>query len=222
MTAKTDWNRIYARRQGVSTLTARLAWQDFLRLLAPHFGPDAASRAGVVVELGGANSIFYADMRAAFPHAALILGDLCRSTPEFAARTSRDAQLHTVLADVLDTGPESALQPRAETADLVFSFGLIEHFTPEETRRAVENHFRLARPGGLVCLSFPTPTLLYRAVRTGLEVFGQWPFPDERPLSYAEVRACAAPLGTELAQRLSLRLGLTQGMLLYRKTGGGA
>jgi predicted SAM-dependent methyltransferase len=43
-------------------------------------------------------------------------------------------------------------------ADICFSVGLIEHFTEEDLPRVVSAHFDVVRPGGLVVISFPTPT----------------------------------------------------------------
>ena len=61
------------------------------------------------------------------------------------------------------------------TADIVFSSGLIEHFVPEDTKNIVESHFAITKGGGLVLLSFPTPTLIYWAFRRFLEATDKFP-----------------------------------------------
>ena len=75
-------------------------------------------------------------------------------------RRVSEEPVHVLREDVLNL--RTKLQ-----ADVVFSVGLIEHFTPKDTRRAVLAHFDLLRPGGCVILTFPTPTRLYRVARCG-------------------------------------------------------
>ena len=55
--------------------------------------------------------------------------------------------------------------------DAVFSVGLIEHFDRSGTREAVLAHLRLLDDGGVAIISYPTPTLLYRAARSVTEVW---------------------------------------------------
>ncbi len=70
-------------------------------------------------------------------------------------------------------------------ADLVFSVGLVEHFNPSETRKAIHAHFDVLRPGGVAIISFPTPTLLYRTTRKFIELLGMWKF---RPPDLGELK----------------------------------
>jgi predicted SAM-dependent methyltransferase len=118
-----------------------------------------------------------------------------------------DPEVHLHEASVLE--PVSLPQ-----ADVVFSVGLIEHFSPADTRRAVGAHFDLARPGGVVLLSFPTPTLLYRATRRFFEILGVWAFPDERPLRRAEVMAAIGGRGRVLYEKVLWCLFLTQRLMV--------
>jgi len=105
---------------------------------------------------------------------------------------------------------------RAE-ADVVFSVGLIEHFDPEDTRKAVHAHFDVLRPGGLLILSFPTPTLLYRITRKLIESLGMWKFPDERALTPDEVAASVEEYGDVLTTKTLWPLLLTQSLVVARK-----
>jgi SAM-dependent methyltransferase len=107
--------------------------------------------------------------------------------------------------------------PLYEQVDHVINnSGLIEHFAPDDTRQAVCNHFRLLRPGGILILTFPTPTLLYRATRTAIEAVGQWQFPDERPLMPEEVAAAIAGHGRILYRQTLWPLLLTQELMVVR------
>jgi hypothetical protein len=100
---------------------------------------------------------------------------------------------------------------------LVYSVGLIEHFDPPETRKAVLAHFQPLKRGSIVIVTFPTPTLLYRIARRLIEWAGMWQFPDERPLKPAEVLASIAECGDVLFQKTLWPLILTQHMIVARK-----
>ena len=110
-----------------------------------------------------------------------------------------------------------ALPENAEKADLVFSVGLIEHFSPLNTARMVRRHFELAKTGGLVILFFPTPTPLYRATRFCAELLRLWMFHDERPLRSAEVERVIAPYGHVVHRELIRANFLTQRIIVARK-----
>ena len=221
MTKPTDWNLFYQQRGFFSRITACLAFRSFLASVRPHLtGAEDRRSFPAFVELGGGNSVFYTEMRKTFPESPLILVDLCPTTQDFSARTANDPHLRDIKADLCAEDKNPLLEELHHRADVVFSFGLIEHFNPEDTRRVIAEHFAMAKTDGLVYLSFPTPVLTYRLVRRCLEGLGQWPFHDERPLTFDEVRAACRPLGEELGHGLCLRMGLVQGFVLYRAHGG--
>lgn len=113
-------------------------------------------------------------------------------------------------ADVLKITPEGDL------ADVVFSVGLVEHFLPTETAKAVRAHFDLVKPSGLVVITFPTPTWLYRAARAACEAIGVWKFPDERPLDPEEVLAVAREWGVVVFEKTLWPLIFTQYFVAVR------
>jgi cyclopropane fatty-acyl-phospholipid synthase-like methyltransferase len=100
--------------------------------------------------------------------------------------------------------------------DLVYSVGLIEHFDPFSTERAILADFDRCKPGGLVLITFPTPTALYRAIRAAAEWMGKWLFPDERPLQFGEVLNACKQRGTILHTSINWWIGLTQGYVLIK------
>lgn len=106
---------------------------------------------------------------------------------------------------------------RSMPADAVFSVGLVEHFEPAVTRAVLRTHVAMARSGGTVLVSYPTPTRLYRAARRLLEYLHLWSFPDERPLRFAEVADALGDLGTIVARRTLWPLILTQELVVFRK-----
>ena len=102
-------------------------------------------------------------------------------------------------------------------ADLVLSVGLIEHFSPADTKQAIVAHFRLLRPGGLAVITFPTPTWLYRVSRFAAESLRLWRFPDERPLRPREVAATIHQHADVLYQRINWPTVLTQMVIVARR-----
>jgi cyclopropane fatty-acyl-phospholipid synthase-like methyltransferase len=101
--------------------------------------------------------------------------------------------------------------------DVVFSVGLIEHFSPEGTRKVIKAHFDAVRSGGIVLMSFPTPTWLYHCTRFFSELFGLWIFTDERPLHKEEVLDAVALYGHILYVKTIWPIFLTQKIVIAKK-----
>lgn len=207
----TDWTRYYSSVPFTAKLTRKYSTAVLLDMFRRRAVPAAGHDRISVVEMGGANSCFV-------DH--ILSGIGCRSY------------------DVIDTNPYglSLLEQRMGRqsvvrfhqqsvfdlslkieADVVFSFGLVEHFEPDKTREAVLAHFSALRPGGIAIISFPTPTWLYRTARRALEFCGMWQFPDERPLELDEVIAAVRERGEVLEQKLLWPLILTQALIIARK-----
>lgn len=200
--AATDWDTYYKNVPPTAKLTRRYT----TRVLLDQFKKHAAAKPLTIVEIGGANSCFLDAILGATRCAAYHVVDTNRyGLSLLAAHAGEIVRLHeqSVLSLDLDA-----------SADVVFSVGLVEHFEPAQTRQAILAHFRAVKPGGIVLITFPTPTLLYRLTRAFLEAIGQWKFPDERPLDYDEVLAAARPQGKILFQKTLWPLLLTQGMIV--------
>lgn len=197
----TDWTSYYNRVPWTARLTRRYTGKAIIEA----FQRAQLKPGPVVLELGGANSCFLETVeRAANPSIYHVLDSNRFGLDQLAGR---NVVVHE--ADVLT--------PRSnENADFVFSIGLIEHFDPEGTARAVEAHFDQARPGAGVLISFPAPTLLYRITRGAIETVGQWRFHDERPLRRKEVLAAVGQRGELLWEKTLWPLILTQHMMLFR------
>ena len=200
----TDWDTYYKSVPPTARLTRRYTTRVLL---------DQFRRLGneplTIVEIGGANSCFLDTILSAVKCSAYHVVDTNRyGLSLLEARSASVLRLHqqSVLSLHLDV-----------RADVVFSVGLIEHFDAAETREAVRAHFRLIKPGGLVLITFPTPTILYRVTRGFLESIGQWKFPDERPLRYEEVLAAIGEWGEVIFQKTLWPLLLTQGMIVAKR-----
>ena len=207
--AQTDWTTYYQKVPITAKLTRRYTARMLdkaLRLAGVQPGRDLH-----VIEIGGANSCFldYLLQRLQPSKYDVIdtnaFGlDLLRSHPEFGRR------LYTLQQSVFE------LDLR-ETADVVFSVGLIEHFDQQSTRAAIGAHFDSVKPGGVVLLTFPRPTPLYRVTRGLLEFLGLWKFPDERPLQPTEVLDGVRTCGQVIHQKLLWPLMLTQHLIVARR-----
>jgi len=127
------------------------------------------------------------------------------------SRYSTNDQVNVQKGDVLDP-----LKPDRQY-DIVYSVGLIEHFDPVGTAKAVASHFRYLRPGGTAIITFPTPTWLYKAVRGLAELTGNWIFHDERPLHLPEFERAVAGLGQIQSAQILWPLILTQYCVVIRK-----
>ena len=205
--ASTDWDRYYRKTPWTAYLTRRYTRRVLLAYLKRFAGQLPKP---VVAELGGGNSCFVdAILEALKPRLYYVVDRNAYSLELLARRLGTERRLQLLLADVLDP-------PEPWKADVVFSVGLIEHFSPEGTARAIERHFAQVAPGGLVILSFPTPTRLYRLTRWILEHLGLWIFHDERPLCDEEVMQCVNRHGQVLARKTLWPLLLTQRMVVVR------
>lgn len=205
----TNWNEYYRQVPFTARLTRRYTTHVLLESLR-RFSRTESDRGQVVIEIGGANSCFLDHIRRVINPQRYYVIDTNEYGLELLRARVEPGTVHLLNESVLDL--HSELQ-----ADVVFSVGLIEHFSPADTRRAVLAHFALLRPGGHAILTFPTPTLLYRAARRLLELARLWKFPDERPLSRDEVVGAIGEQGDVIFERLLWPLVLTQRLLVVRK-----
>jgi len=203
----TDWTAYYEGSFIASRLTRRYTTSVLINAIL-KFG-EPGNQGQRVAEIGGANSCFLEALRRRVRIAEYHVYDTNRFGLDLLGKSSGEA-VHLHEQDVLTVGGPPDF-------DLVYSVGLIEHFDEKGTRTAIENNFKLARPGALVIISFPTPTLLYRAARGVAEATRQWKFPDERALRVEEVEPIMSLHGKMLHRELLWPIVLTQAMLVARK-----
>ena len=208
-TRATDWDAYYRKAGAFTPVTRRITERIVLREI------DAAlkdERVAHIAELGGGNSPFLAALRGRYPEATLTAIDGNAYGLELLkARLPGDARVTAIQGDVL------APIDNALGADVVFSIGLVEHFDASGTAQAIRAHFDHARPGGVVLITYPTPTWLYRTVRGIAELAGVWAFPDERPLESAEVTREVERHGRIVRSFINWPIVLTQGVVVARK-----
>lgn len=199
--SQTDWDAYHEHPAALARVTRPIT----AHAVVDSVGRYASTPPAHIVELGGANSGFLDALHLRYPTARL---------------TAIDTYVPVVSTARIPVINRDVLAPVVESpgADVVLSVGLIEHFDREGTARAIASHFAYARPGGLVVMTYPTPTWLYRIVRGAAERLGVWRFPDERPLMRDEVEAEIDRHGRVLFHRTLWAIVLTQGLVVACKS----
>jgi SAM-dependent methyltransferase len=209
----TDWNRYYASVPATARITRRYSTSVLLDAIGRHARAARNDGQLSIVEIGGANSCFLDAILSRIPCHSYDVVDTNEYGLALLSGRAGEGNVvrlhkHSILDGTLGL-----------SADLVFSVGLVEHFRPRETRAAVLAHFDYLRPGGTLIVTFPTPTLLYRATRRFIEALGMWSFPDERPLQPQEVMDAVRERGEAIREKVLWPLMLTQYMIVARKKG---
>jgi putative flippase GtrA len=205
----TDWDQYYRSVFPAASFTRRYTMSTLRHILSKFAEQEKPLS---IIEFGGANSCFVDSLVRSFPTKTYYAADI--NDLGLGMLSERRDLPESVVATHADV-----LNPQAELpqAEVVMSVGLIEHFSPAQTRAAIENHFRFCKQGGLVILSYPTPTVLYRVARWLAEAARAWRFPDERPLRAREVDGVASQHGTLLYDRILWPLVFTQRVMVFRK-----
>ncbi|MGH0035987.1 MAG: glycosyltransferase [Myxococcota bacterium] len=205
---ETDWDRYYRAPALTAGATRKITGRRLIDSLRLYGGDLKQAR---LLEIGGGSSCFFDTITEQLEPAIYeIVDNNPTGLALFREQRRDDPRVRVLDADV-------RRMPRRDVrADVCFSVGLIEHFDPADTARAVEAHFDATRPGGLVVIFFPTPTWLYRVSRAILEAAGAWDFPDERPLEFSEVMPLVESRGEVLARSTNWWIILTQGIVVAR------
>jgi hypothetical protein len=205
----TNWDVYYNNIPCTAKITRKITTNILLELFKRH----GVKKGCQIAEPGGANSCFYDAIRKQFsPKKYVIIDTNEIGMSMFLQKQSGNTGVEGWRENIL-----SIDRVEKEMFDCVFSVGLIEHFSPEGTKLAIDAHFHLTRPGGLVVLLFPTLDIVYKITRSTLELTGFWGFPDERPLSIAEVRDTSLRFGDILEEKMNRKILLTQGIVCTRK-----
>ena len=203
----TDWDRYYDKPYKTSGFARRLVGRKLASRIK-HYVPDSQKS---MAEFGGANSCFYEGICREVSFRCYHIVDSNRTGLErFAVKHFPPDRVRLHLADVLKDAVDIVV-------DVVFSVGLIEHFKGKDVERVIQAHFRALRPGGILVLSFPTPTLLYELTRFFAEQLGLWIFHDETPLRLEDIRPTLEQQGDILEHHVIWRMFLTQCMAVIRK-----
>ena len=198
----TDWGAYYRRRSSwITRYTRKIITRFFLSRLIRY---QPSKKEMIIAELGAYRSLFYSPITQQFPLSQYHVVD--NHHPDN-PNLGKDLVYHH--KSILD------LEKGYLEADVVLSVGLIEHFG-EKTLEAIDAHFKIAKPGGIVIISFPTPTLTYKITRYFLEITGAWIFHDEVPLTIEDVRNKASAYGNILETQRLWALPLTQAVIVFQ------
>lgn len=204
----TNWDEYYQNPVVTTSVTRKISERKIGNLLLDYVGDTSVS----IGEIGGANSCFaegICDMLNVNKYHVIDSNayglDLLNNKTE--------------ISDVLSWELGDVIYPKIEANDfdIIYSVGLIEHFEPIETAIAIKTHFELCKAGGIVLITFPTPTMLYKTIRKSAELLNMWAFSDERPLQFDEVINEGQKHGDLLHRSINWKIGLTQGYLVWKK-----
>ncbi|PAF42127.1 glycosyltransferase [Helicobacter sp. 11S02596-1] len=210
----TNWEKYYSRRKNnhfkISNITRKISANMILNLIKNH------KNINQICEFGGGDSCFYTAFREIYKNAYYVVYDKSQNginafNAKYIAPNIQRSKQEAHLVDLIEN---KNLKPKF---DLVFSAGLIEHFDRKNTKTICIRHFEAAKSGGIVLITYPTPTLLYRVIRRSLERLNLWEFHDERPLFFDEVDSTCKEYGKLVARKLNFAIGLTQEILVYKK-----
>ena len=205
MKIQTDWDAYYRRPYKTAAITRRIGTNALIYFIKKCVLQNNPT----IVELGGANSCFYdAIQKEIRPSMYTVVDNNSYGLSLFAQRV-KGYKVKLVQGDVL-------APIKIEKADVVFSVGLVEHFSKRDTKRAIESHFSCVKSKGLVIIAFPTPTWLYKAVRKCAEVFGMWNFPDERPIDKQEALSIVEKYADIIEYKIIWGTVLTQAYVVLR------
>lgn len=208
---KTDWNRYYEKPYKFAGFSKGVITKIVLKYIKKYAPAETDFS---IMEFGGGNSCFYELFDQTFhPKKYYIMDNNQVGLDAFHRKIGKRENTELLNRDILDPGP-------VVKNDIVFSVGLIEHFSVKNTREAILSHFRMLKKGGILILGFPTPTFLYKITRKLSELLGLWIFHDERPLKIDEVLETVNKHGELLEKKIIWPIFLTQAILVVRKTNG--
>ncbi len=206
MEKKTNWDQYYHKPFKASSITRKITAKVLLNFIKKHQTIKNIN----VIEIGGANSCFWEIINNDIKPLKYIIIDNNQFGLDQFAKKVENPRVKLINNDILD--PEYQ-----DEADVVFSVGLVEHFFPEDTEKAIINHFKYAGANGIIIISFPTPTLLYRIFRKLAEIMRLWMFPDERPIKLNEVIAIVERYGVVLETKILYSIIFTQAFVVVTK-----
>ena len=201
---KTNWDRYYNSTTKISSVSRKFTENKLINLINQYGTTPIQS----ICELGGGNSCFFPRFSENYPEAIYTIIDNNQRGLDIFLEHYNDPKIRIINDDIIN--PKIRIDP----VDLVFSVGLIEHFSKENTAKAIQEHFNKGKPGSLVIITFPTPTWLYVTARFLVESFGAWKFPDERPLSIDEVAGLVNDYGEIINTSINWPIIFTQGIIV--------
>jgi len=213
--SETNWDEYYGHT-AFTAYYSRFFMRSVLRhLIKRHILSRGLNRDFSILEIGGGNScVFKMIAELVHPERYGVL-DKNEKSLQLLQRKTRGFFLkpEIISGDILKMD-----ETFREQFDLVFSIGLIEHFSEDDTQKAVQHHLDCVKPGGFLILFFPTSTLLYRITRYLAEELKLWIFFDERPVRIKELsRVISQNNVSVLESGIIYPMILTQSYIVMKK-----
>ena len=203
----TDWTTYYKKKKSFfSTHTQKYTERLILKAIDDYCSSEVR-----ILECGGGGSCFATSV---CQNDKVTQYDIIDNN-EFAVGLFNDMELpvkHN--GTVWDLTNEGIGQ---NTYNFVYSIGLIEHFTDVDREKVIQAHMNCCSPGGIVLISFPTPTKKYRIIRKLMEMLRVWQFWDETPLTEDRVRPIMERHGCINECFINKKLPLTQMIIIMEK-----
>lgn len=166
-----------------------------------------------ILEIGGGNSCFAKEICDANKVDTYDILDNCElATSLFEQMDLVVDNKKVLLQDLLDNTAELS-----DEYDFVYSVGVIEHFLGKNVETVINKHFDRCKVGGVVLITFPTPSFKYVFVRRIMEILGVWCFTDETPLLYESVKGFFENRGVVTRHFLNNKIPLTQYVVVARR-----
>ena len=165
-----------------------------------------------ILEFGGGNSCFAEEFREKLSISRYDVADNCK--------VALDKLKNSVLVDKawdFDLCENIERLEMPQKYNLVYSVGLVEHFSENERKRVIQNHFECCEDGGVVLITAPTPTVKYRIIRKIMELIKVWQFWDEYPIRLEKLTDEMKIYGEIIDSGINRKLPLTQAVVMCRK-----
>ncbi len=207
---KTNWDLYYQKPYKIAHLSRHIMGTILVRHIKKYFSGKKIT----IMELGGANSCFYDVIQNKIaPEHFYIMDNNSYGLNKF----TNLKQNHPSFASTTLINNNILLAAKVPNVDLVFSIGLVEHFSEPERLTAIRNHFNYLKSGGFVILSFPTPTLAYKTIRSLAEFCNLWIFHDEQPIHIKEALSIFSAFAHVIEYKIIWSIGLTQAFFILQK-----
>ncbi len=206
---KTDWDIYYSNpKSWFSNQTQKITIKLLGKIIRENISQPLR-----IVECGGGNSCFAKDFRKMLNVKEYDIIDNCET-----ALAKTDMNQYVDNAYKIDLTDSSGVKDDTkEKYNLVYSVGLVEHFSDNDRAIVIKQHFDLCEKNGFVLITAPTPTLKYRFIRRMMEIFGLWQFWDEKPIEKRILENELKEYGTIVFSDINKKLPLSQVVVLVKK-----
>jgi cyclopropane fatty-acyl-phospholipid synthase-like methyltransferase len=180
LTAQTDWHRYhnYLKQTTLGKIPQIFHWRAYKQLLAKI----SFQKNMDILELGCGTGLNTLKICKNFDIGSVTLVDMNVSALNISSSFFKKINIKKTFinsnVNEFHTGKKF---------DLVHSHGLIEHFPVPLRNELIKKHIHFLKPGGYLIIFVPTPIKNYNRFRKLCETLHVWPFPDEIPITEADL-----------------------------------